>query len=159
MKTYQSPVGLMRSPICRWFLEQKWAEAFSFFFQSYSIDVQAVNMFERVSDIMPPTCSFLLQHTLLLLHDICAPLFHFLLIVYIASITISTSLNQVYLLKSTPLRLYANLIAFNSLPLNTSIDWMNVRVSSQKRNLSNYCCFTIYIYICHHKVLLESYWI
>lgn len=32
----------------------------------------------------------------------------------------------VYLLKSTPLRLYANLIAFNSLPLNTSIDWMNV---------------------------------
>ncbi|XP_034907116.1 alpha/beta hydrolase domain-containing protein VTE7 isoform X3 [Populus alba] len=32
----------------------------------------------------------------------------------------------VYLLKSTPLRLYVNLIAFNSLPLNTSIDWMNV---------------------------------
>ena len=104
-------------------------------------------MFERVSDIMPPICSFLLQHTLLLLLDICAPLFHFLLIVYIASITISTSLNQVYLLKSTPLRLYVNLIAFNSLPLNTSIDWMNVRVSSRKRNLSNYCCFTIYIYI------------
>lgn len=32
----------------------------------------------------------------------------------------------VYLLKSTPLRLYVNLIAFNNLPLNTSIDWMNV---------------------------------
>ncbi|KAF9674363.1 hypothetical protein SADUNF_Sadunf10G0119600 [Salix dunnii] len=31
----------------------------------------------------------------------------------------------VYLLRSTPLRLYGNLITFNGLPLNTNIDWMN----------------------------------
>lgn len=32
----------------------------------------------------------------------------------------------VYLLKSVPLRLYVNLLAFNEISLSTSIDWMNV---------------------------------
>ena len=146
MKTYQSPVGLMTSPVCRWFLEQKWAEAFAFFFQSYSIDVRALNMFERESDIVPPTCSFLLQH-------IGAPLLHFSLKLYIASITISTLLNQVYLLRSTPLRLYGNLLAFNGLPLNTNIDWMNVRVLPRN---GTYQAIVVSQYICIWMYVLQS---
>ncbi|KAJ4834886.1 hypothetical protein Tsubulata_049521 [Turnera subulata] len=32
----------------------------------------------------------------------------------------------IYLLKSVPLRLYVNVVAFKGLPLSTSVDWMNV---------------------------------
>lgn len=56
----------------------------------------------------------------------------------------------VYLLRSTPLRLYGNLLAFNGLPLNTNIDWMNVRVlprngTYQTIVVSQYICICMYV--------------
>lgn len=35
-------------------------------------------------------------------------------------------MNQVSLLKSIPLRLYANILAFNGIPLSKGLDWTNV---------------------------------
>jgi hypothetical protein len=37
-------------------------------------------------------------------------------------------LDQVSLLKSLPLRLYANMLAFNNIPFLTILDWTNVSV-------------------------------
>lgn len=42
--------------------------------------------------------------------------------------TMAVLLKQVALLKSVPLRLYVNLLAFTDISFNTSLDWMNVRV-------------------------------
>jgi len=41
-------------------------------------------------------------------------------------LTIGTILNQAYVLKSTPLRLYANFLSFTNLSFGTSLDWTNV---------------------------------
>lgn len=40
-------------------------------------------------------------------------------------------LDQVYLLKSIPLRLYANFLTFTGISFSTSLDWTNVSISSQ----------------------------
>lgn len=41
-------------------------------------------------------------------------------------VTIDTILNQAYVLKSIPLRLYANYLSFTNLSFSTSLDWTNV---------------------------------
>ena len=41
-------------------------------------------------------------------------------------------LDQVYLLKTIPLRLYVNVLAFTGISFGTSLDWTNVSVYSEK---------------------------
>ncbi|KAJ0095825.1 hypothetical protein Patl1_16673 [Pistacia atlantica] len=47
-------------------------------------------------------------------------------ILHIIAVTMITFLSQVLLLKSIPLRLYVNFLAFNGISLDTSKDWTNV---------------------------------
>lgn len=47
---------------------------------------------------------------------------------YMMQVTLITGsvLNQVYLLKSIPLRLYANYLSFTNISFSTALDWTNV---------------------------------